>query len=266
MPFHRLHHGCHTHFLLSILRRSIWHDIPATPLAWRVYLATHLVYSHEAFAQYPLLPEASLPMQFLVGLGLGALGLDTVTDFATLITGRDPLTGHALTPQEMFITWLAFSLPFVSAGALRGFADDAVGFLEDTQPLRLRVKYGYSQPAGWGVTDEFGNIYISPHGTRIDRLRALYHEQVHAFLTPKGRFQSFRHVTLGAYKYSHLWRYTEEAIAESRAQILTGGKITTGLVFPIVEQYVTPIRLMAEIGILSAVGYELYSALQEQKP
>ena len=86
---------------------------------------------NKAFAKYPLLPEASPAMQFMAGMGLGLLGLDTVTDFATLISGRDPITGHALTPQEMFVTWLAFSIPLVSAGFLRGFADDAVEMADD---------------------------------------------------------------------------------------------------------------------------------------
>lgn len=84
-----------------------------------------------AFAKYPLLPEAPPAMQLMAELGLGLLGLDTVTDFATLISGRDPITGHALTPQEMFVTWLAFSIPLVSAGFLRGFADDAVEMADD---------------------------------------------------------------------------------------------------------------------------------------
>jgi hypothetical protein len=78
-----------------------------------------------AFAKYPLLPENSPAMQVFGGLALSATGLDTVTDFAALISGRDPLTGDQLAPREMFITWLAFSIPFIGAGALRSFADDA---------------------------------------------------------------------------------------------------------------------------------------------
>jgi len=222
---------------------------------------------NEAFAQYPLLPNAPPAMQFMAGLGLGALRLDTVTDFATLISGRDPLTGHALTPQEMFITWLAFSIPFVSAGALRGFADDAVD-LVGRSSSRYRIKYHYGYAAGEGLTDEFGNIWISPHGSRTDRLRALYHEQVHAFFTPKGRFQSLRHLTLGAYKYSNIWRYTEEAIAESRALLKTGGKLSDGLLFPFThgDPYVTPIGFLAEIGLIGTVSYGSYLLWNEIKP
>ncbi|MEZ4869232.1 MAG: hypothetical protein R3C14_48365 [Caldilineaceae bacterium] len=86
------------------------------------------------------MPEASLPLQFMAGIGLGTVGLDTVTDLAALISGRDPLTGQALTPQDMFITWLAFSLPLVSATMLHGFADDAAEVLGG---LSL-----YGKPAG----------------------------------------------------------------------------------------------------------------------
>lgn len=73
-----------------------------------------------AFAKYPLLSEHSPALQVFAGLVLSAVGLDTVTDFAVLISGRDPLTGRALTSQDLFITWLAFSIPLVSAGMARG--------------------------------------------------------------------------------------------------------------------------------------------------
>ncbi|MEZ4869227.1 MAG: hypothetical protein R3C14_48340 [Caldilineaceae bacterium] len=61
---------------------------------------------NEAFAKHPLLPEASLPLQFMAGIGLGTVGLDTVTDLAALISGRDPLTGQALTPPR-YVHYLA---------------------------------------------------------------------------------------------------------------------------------------------------------------
>jgi len=78
-----------------------------------------------AFAKYPLLPEHSPALQVFAGLALSAVGLDTVTDFAALISGRDPLTGRELTSHDLFITWLAFSIPLVSASMMYGFADDA---------------------------------------------------------------------------------------------------------------------------------------------
>jgi len=73
-----------------------------------------------AFAKYPLLPENSPALQVFAGLALSAVGLDTVTDFAALISGRDPLTGRELTSQNLFVTWLAFSIPLVSAGMVGG--------------------------------------------------------------------------------------------------------------------------------------------------
>ncbi|MEZ4869236.1 MAG: polymorphic toxin-type HINT domain-containing protein [Caldilineaceae bacterium] len=113
---------------------------------------------NEAFAKYPLLPEASLPLQFMAGIGLGAVGLDTVTDLAALVSGRDPLTGQALTPQDMFITWLAFSLPLVSATMLHGFADDAA---EVMGGLHLRGEPGCSFSQATPVATDEGDVAIS---------------------------------------------------------------------------------------------------------
>ncbi|MCB0124101.1 MAG: hypothetical protein KDE58_17725 [Caldilineaceae bacterium] len=89
-----------------------------------------------AFAKYPLLPENSPALQVFAGLGLSAVGLDVVTDFAAFVTGRDPLTGRLLTPRDRFYAWLAIGLPFITAGALHAFADDAIEFAADLRPLR----------------------------------------------------------------------------------------------------------------------------------
>ncbi len=110
-----------------------------------------------AFAKYPLLPEDSPALQVMAGLGLSVTGLDTVTDFAALVSGRDPLTGRALTPRDMFITWLALSIPFVAASALHGFADDAAELLADFRPLR---EAGCSFDAETPVTTDEGPIPI----------------------------------------------------------------------------------------------------------
>ena len=82
-----------------------------------------------AFATYPLLPENSPALQVMANIGLSAVGLDTITDFAALISGRDPLTGRALTPRDMFITWLAFMVPFVPGGAARSLVNESVSGL-----------------------------------------------------------------------------------------------------------------------------------------
>jgi hypothetical protein len=63
-----------------------------------------------AFAKYPLLPENSPALQVFGGLALSVTGLDTVTDCAALISGRDPLTGDQVAPRDLFITWPANAL------------------------------------------------------------------------------------------------------------------------------------------------------------
>jgi hypothetical protein len=47
--------------------------------------------------------------------------------------------------------------------------------------------------------------------------------------------------------------YIEEAIAESIAQIKTGGSLNQGLSFPIKEGYVSPLRTVI-VGIIAATG------------
>ncbi|MEZ4674510.1 MAG: polymorphic toxin-type HINT domain-containing protein [Caldilineaceae bacterium] len=103
-------------------------DVPNT------YLYTAELLNH-AFAQYPLLPNASPPTQFLANLALSLIGLDTVTDFATLVSGRDPLTGQELTSQELFYTWVALMIPFVGAGVARHYGDDIFGSMRHGDDL-----------------------------------------------------------------------------------------------------------------------------------
>lgn len=108
--------------------------------------------------------------------------------------------------------------------------------------------------AGEGATDMLGNIRVSPHGIAIDRMRAIYHEQVHSFFTPRGVGQMPRaRFSQWVYNHSHLLRYTKEAIAESVAQLRTGGGLRTGFLFPITEGYVNPWRVATE-GVLFCGG------------
>ncbi len=74
---------------------------------------------NEAVAKYPLLPGASPPMRFLANVGLGLIGLDTITDFATLVSGRDPLTGEIMTPYDNALTFLALIIPGATGGAVQ---------------------------------------------------------------------------------------------------------------------------------------------------
>jgi hypothetical protein len=99
-------------------------------------------------------------------------------------------------------------------------------------------------PAGEGWTDKYGNVGISPHGTPKDRALAHAHESVHSFLSPKAmnRLREFRaNLSMAAYEKSELFRYIEEALAETYAQVKVNGlrALPEGLKFPVRNGYVT---------------------------
>ncbi|MEU4426123.1 DUF6531 domain-containing protein [Actinoplanes sp. NPDC024001] len=118
-------------------------------------------------------------------------------------------------------------------------------------------------PNTLGQTDEFGRIFIRPGQTPAGFAETLRHETVHSILTPKNDF--LRKITLGAYDKSALWRYSEEAAAESYGTL----NPFKGLAFPLKEGYVTPGRLLAEsgavaagAGVIGAAGYGGYRVLE----
>jgi hypothetical protein len=114
--------------------------------------------------------------------------------------------------------------------------------------------------AGEGFTDKFGNVTYSTRGTPTDIALVRFHEQVHSILSPKLNFlREFRaNVTMTAYEKSSLLRYTEEALAETYAQLRVNGikEVFTGLRFPIKEGYVTLSDVVTEaaIGTILAGG------------
>ena len=73
--------------------------------------------------------------------------------------------------------------------------------------------------AGEGSTTFFGNIVVSTRGAATDRELVLLHERVHQFLAPKlYRMRDFRvENRMNSYFNSSLWRYVEEALAETIA-------------------------------------------------
>ena len=97
--------------------------------------------------------------------------------------------------------------------------------------------------AGSGWTNKYGDITYSSLGTDIDRALVLYHEKVHAFLSPRILpLRQFRaDVRMAGYQRSALLRYVEEALAESYAQLRVNGVkgLPTGIRFPIANGYVT---------------------------
>jgi hypothetical protein len=81
-----------------------------------------------------------------------------------------------------------------------------------------------SLPAGVGETDKFGNMTLSSLGTAINRAQVELHEGVHSFLSPEqsGVINTIRADILDSgYKNSHLLKFTEEALAETVAQVGT---------------------------------------------
>lgn len=125
--------------------------------------------------------------------------------------------------------------------------------------VRSRILLDPSLPAGTGFTDKLGNITISSQGSPITQMQALLHEQVHHFFTPRGPLQGIRaDFSMWAYNNSHLLRYMEEAIAESYAQLRTGGSLLTGLKFPIENGYVDLWRVLLEAGGL--IGGSIWAA------
>ncbi len=112
-----------------------------------------------------------------------------------------------------------------------------------TPGIRYRpTTVGVAGAPGDGVTSWWGDIEISTAGSDTDRALALYHEQVHQFLTPKLYFlQNFRvEMRVGSYTNSSLWRYIEEVLAETRAQVKVNGKLElfSSFRFPVRNGYV----------------------------
>lgn len=96
--------------------------------------------------------------------------------------------------------------------------------------------------AGGGVTSWWGDIEFSTLGTATDRALALYHEQVHQFLVPKLYFlRNYRvQSRTGSYAGSSLFRYLEEVLAETRAQVKVKGwgRLFSSVRFPLRGGYV----------------------------
>lgn len=105
------------------------------------------------------------------------------------------------------------------------------------QPLRRGVL---------GETDKWGNIRISTLGTAQQQEIALLHEAVHRFLTPKFfLLRNFRVANReGSYFGSALWRYIEEALAQTIALVGRVGwaRAFEGLSFPVKNGYMFLVR------------------------
>jgi hypothetical protein len=97
-------------------------------------------------------------------------------------------------------------------------------------------------PAGQGMTTFWGDITVSTAGSADEQALVLLHEKVHQFLSPKFfKLRQFRvRNRVSSYFGSSLYRYIEEALAETIAQIGVNGlsKFFLGLRFPVDNGYV----------------------------
>jgi hypothetical protein len=95
--------------------------------------------------------------------------------------------------------------------------------------------------AGEGMTTMFGDITVSSRGSSVDRALVLLHEKVHQLLAPKLVFlRGYRASTrYNSYTRSSLYRYIEEALAETIAQVGVLGfrKFFVGVRFPVDRSY-----------------------------
>lgn len=117
----------------------------------------------------------------------------------------------------------------------------------------------FRNAATQGETTAFGEIiYRATRGIKA-QMRALDHELVHRFFSPRIRpLRTFRaRLNMSAYARSALIRYTEEAMAQTYSLLKNNGvnmaNVVEGLKFPIRNGYVTLEQMTcvgAEIGII----------------
>ena len=97
-----------------------------------------------------------------------------------------------------------------------------------------------------GTTNPWGDIKISKSATQLERDVALLHEKVHRFIAPK--FYPLRRFRVenntGSYFNSSLYRYIEEALAQTIALVGKVGlqKVFEGIGFPVNNGYVYLMR------------------------
>lgn len=119
-----------------------------------------------------------------------------------------------------------------------------------------------------GMTDKFGNIWISRAYSAAEQAKALSHELVHRFFTPLA--QTLRKVrvelAIDMYERSAFLQYLEEMLCEGWAQLTNNGILgpamaLKGLVFPALYGYITVSEILVEgnlIGTIVLAGKRVY--------
>ncbi|MES1204660.1 MAG: hypothetical protein ABUS79_01865 [Pseudomonadota bacterium] len=146
------------------------------------------------------------------------------------------------------------------------------------KPKTIREATG---SAGAGFTSWWGDITISTKGSQTDSALVLLHEKVHQFLVPKLYvLREYRVANrVGSYVRSSLYRYIEEMLAETIAQVGVNGfrQLFVGLRFPVKNGYVLLMKAGSSLepswkgsgvlvegaalirtGLVAAFGYEIW--------
>lgn len=153
-----------------------------------------------------------------------------------------------------------------------------------TPGLRYRptVRQDPALPPGNGGTSFYGDIVVSSRGSVTDRAVVLLHEKVHQFLMPKLYILREYRVSNRASSYmrSSLWRYIEEALAETIAQVGVNGfkELFVGLRFPVLQEYmyltrgggysrhfqgsgaIPEVAALVYNGMVSGIAFEIWTA------
>jgi hypothetical protein len=173
----------------------------------------------------------------VAAVGRGALMGSTESVVAGAAT-RGVLGQNPFDPRSMATDLLLGGGTGAAGGALGARAANGPGRPYTTANLG---------PNTYGETSWAGDITVNQGLSPQDLAETLRHETVHAALTPPT--QALQNLRAQAYSNSHLYRYGEEAIAESYAT----GNVLHGLKFPLTNNYVTPGRLGLEAAGAGAV-------------
>lgn len=123
----------------------------------------------------------------------------------------------------------------------------AVFTIEDPPPMTSRWRYtprtihDPTLVAGDGQTSFWADMWLSTNGTKLDQELVALHERIHQIMSPKVNILRNQRVLgrAGTYLNSSLYRFLEEMVAETRAQVGAIGwrKFFVGVRFPTKNGY-----------------------------
>jgi len=212
-----------------------------------------------------------------MGLGvIGVLPLGGLSRPGTALTSRlgmraldgaDDLlrVGRAMQVAGSHADEAARVMSAVDFGA--AYVDEATGLARRQLFHNPSLSFSDSLPRGvLGATDRLGNMTISGLLPPHERALTIYHESVHSFFSARlSILQGPRGALIeSVYGKSQLFRYAEEALAESYAQVMVNGLrgLPRGLVFPLTNDYGLSVPRILGEAILGAggTGAVLYGA------